>query len=151
MDLKTPLRSLGATFKFNAKRLSRLEIESVQDLLFYTPFRYENSSIVSKIGVLQAGETVTIKGRVVNTTNIYTKKHLSIQKLTVEDETGKIPPRLVDINTEFSQLVLSDLHVLNKNDYEKASRYLLNPHAFDFYKLMDWDFKPSAVLRPIED
>ena len=90
MDLKTPLRSLGATFKFNAKRLSRLEIESVQDLLFYTPFRYENSSIVSKIGVLQAGETVTIKGRVVNTTNIYTKKHLSIQKLTVEDETGKI-------------------------------------------------------------
>ncbi len=69
----------------------------------------------------------------------------------IQDETGKIPPRLVDIHTEFAQLVLSDLHVLNINDYEKAGRYLLNPHAFDFYKLMDWEFKPSAVLRPIEE
>ena len=90
-----------------------------------------------------------LKGCIVSTTRM--ADIVPIFMKDIEDETGKIPPRLVDINTEFARLVLSDLHVLNKNDYEKASKYLLNPHAFDFYKLMNWEFKPSTVLRPIED
>jgi 6-phosphofructokinase 1 len=67
----------------------------------------------------------------------------------IEDETGKIPPRLVDINTEFARLVLSDLHVLNENDYEKAKAYLDNPAEFDFYNILDWHYEPSAMLRPV--
>ncbi|MBT8230622.1 MAG: 6-phosphofructokinase, partial [Bacteroidia bacterium] len=34
----------------------------------------------------------------------------------IEDENGKIPPRLVDIDTEFSQMVLSDMHVVTVQD-----------------------------------
>ena len=88
------------------------------------------------------------KGCIVSTTRM--AEIVPIFMKDIEDENGKIPPRLVDINTEFARLVLSDLHVLNKNDYEAASKYLLNPHAFDFYKLMNWEYKPSTVLRPIE-
>ncbi|MFQ5446494.1 MAG: hypothetical protein ACE5FF_06135, partial [Saprospiraceae bacterium] len=69
----------------------------------------------------------------------------------IEDESGKILPRLVDINTEFSRLVLSDLHVLTELDYDQASFYLDSPEEYDFYKLMNWDYMPSTVLRPIGD
>ena len=65
----------------------------------------------------------------------------------MEDENGKIPPRLVDINTEFSQMVMSDMHVLTERDYEKAKPFIAIPEAYDFYRLLEWD--PSkALLRP---
>ncbi|MEO1517862.1 MAG: 6-phosphofructokinase [Bacteroidota bacterium] len=66
----------------------------------------------------------------------------------IEDENGKIPPRLVDINTEFSRMVLSDLHVLTKRDYEKAKSWIPIPEAFDFYRLLEWEYE-DATLRPM--
>ena len=65
----------------------------------------------------------------------------------IEDEHGKIPPRLVDVNTEFSRLVLSELHVLTERDYKKAKPLLSIPEAFDFYRILEWDYN-SAMLRP---
>ncbi|MBI5915480.1 MAG: 6-phosphofructokinase [Bacteroidetes bacterium] len=89
------------------------------------------------------------KGCIVSTTRM--AEIMPIFMKDIEDETGKIPPRLVDINSEFARMVLSDLHVLNENDYEKASAFLSDPAAFDFFKIMNWEYVPSAVLRPIED
>ena len=65
----------------------------------------------------------------------------------IEDENGKIPPRLVDINSEIARMVFADLHVLNKLDYEQARRFVPNPEEFDFYKILNWEFDPS-LLRP---
>lgn len=66
----------------------------------------------------------------------------------VEDETGKIPPRLVDVDTEFSKLVLGDLHVLRAEDHEKVRQYLPNPEAYDFHKILNWAYDRNAVVRP---
>ena len=66
----------------------------------------------------------------------------------IEDkETGKIPPRLVDINSELAQMVFADLHCLNEADYEAAKDYVDNPEEFDFYKILNWEYDPS-LLRP---
>lgn len=89
-----------------------------------------------------------LKGCIVSTTR--SAEIVPIFLKDLEDESGKIPPRLVDINTEFSRLVLSDLHVLTENDYERAAKYLPNPKEFDFYKILNWDFKASSSLRPPE-
>ncbi len=86
------------------------------------------------------------KGCIVTTTRKAEIKPIFMSD--IEDETGKIPPRLVDINTEFARLVLSDLHVLNESDHDKARAYLENPEDFDFYKILDWKYEPSAMLRP---
>ena len=69
----------------------------------------------------------------------------------IEDASGKIPPRLVNINTEFSKLIFSDLHVLNEMDYDQASEYLAKPEEYDFYKLLNWKFEPSKMLRPADN
>lgn len=65
----------------------------------------------------------------------------------IEDENGKIQPRLVDINTEFSELVLSDLHVLTSKDYEKAKELVDIPEAYDFFRILDWDEESLKQLR----
>ncbi|MDX2286022.1 MAG: 6-phosphofructokinase [Bacteroidia bacterium] len=65
----------------------------------------------------------------------------------IEDEHGKIPPRPVDINSEIARMVFSDLHVLTPADYEKARKYVSDPEAYDFYKILNWEFDPS-LLRP---
>ena len=66
----------------------------------------------------------------------------------IEDESGKIPPRLVDVNTEFARMILSDMHVLTVQDYDKVRSILPIPEAFDFYRILEWDYA-STELRPL--
>lgn len=57
----------------------------------------------------------------------------------VEDEHGKIKPRLVNINLEKAQLVFqNNLHFLTEKDYEAAKQYLPDPENYDFYKILNW-------------
>ncbi|HMR17340.1 MAG TPA: 6-phosphofructokinase [Mariniflexile sp.] len=56
-----------------------------------------------------------------------------------EDENGKIPPRLVDINSDMAQLFINNLFFIQEKDYVKAKQYLPNPEAYDFKKILNWD------------
>ncbi len=81
---------LPRTKSFTIQRLKSLGVETFADLLGYFPSRYENFSIISPIGNVQQGETVTIKGTVEKTENVYTRRGFKIQKVTVADTSGKI-------------------------------------------------------------
>lgn len=54
----------------------------------------------------------------------------------LQNEEGKIEPRLVNINSEFVQLCFQNLHYLAEADYEKAKEYLKNPNEYDFNKIL---------------
>ncbi len=54
----------------------------------------------------------------------------------LQNEEGKIAPRLVDINSEFVQLCFQNLHYLEEADYERAKVYLKNPSEYDFNKIL---------------
>ncbi len=66
----------------------------------------------------------------------------------IENEDGVIPPRLVNIDTEFSRMVLGDLHVLTLPDHERARYYLPDPENYDFHNILEWTYDP-AYLRPV--
>jgi 6-phosphofructokinase 1 len=55
----------------------------------------------------------------------------------LQDEQGKIQPRLVDIDSEFSKLCFQNLHYLDENDYEAAMTYLTNPSEYDFNNILN--------------
>jgi 6-phosphofructokinase 1 len=58
----------------------------------------------------------------------------------VEDENGKVKPRLVDINCQKSQLVLrNNMHFIHEADYEAAKQYVNNPEDYDALKILNWD------------
>ncbi|MBI4059269.1 ATP-dependent DNA helicase RecG [Candidatus Microgenomates bacterium] len=73
-----------------AKRLARLNIKTLADLLYHFPYRYHDFSIISPISRVQLGEIVTIRGKIISIKNIYTKNRKIIQQAIVEDDSGQI-------------------------------------------------------------
>ena len=57
----------------------------------------------------------------------------------VEDENGKIKPRLVNLNGPKAELIFNEgLQYLTPADYEAARKYLPNPEDYDFRKILNW-------------
>ena len=53
--------------------------------------------------------------------------------------TGKIPPRLVNVNGNRVQSVVKNiLHYITPEDYESAKKYVSNPETYDFMKILEW-------------
>ncbi len=53
--------------------------------------------------------------------------------------TGKIPPRLVDVNSDKVQMVVNNiLCYITPDDYEAAKAYVANPEVYDFRKILAW-------------
>jgi 6-phosphofructokinase 1 len=58
----------------------------------------------------------------------------------VEDENGKVRPRLVNMESEKAKLVFEDgLQYLNPGDYEEAKAFLPNPEYYDFRRILNWN------------
>jgi 6-phosphofructokinase 1 len=54
-------------------------------------------------------------------------------------ETGKIEPRLVNINGSKAKVIYENaLHYLTSEDYGAAKKYLQNPEEYDFNKILNW-------------
>jgi 6-phosphofructokinase 1 len=57
----------------------------------------------------------------------------------VEDENGKVKPRLVNMESERVRLVFdNNLNYITKADYKTAGKYLPEPEEFDFRKILNW-------------
>ncbi len=53
--------------------------------------------------------------------------------------TGKIPPRLVNINTDSFKAVIDNiLCYITPTDYEAAKKYVKDPETYDFNKILNW-------------
>lgn len=78
---------IGSSF---AKRLQKLNIKTVKDLIYHFPHRYQDYTLTSPISRLQPGETVTIQGQIISIKNIYTRGGRKIQTAVVSDGEGSI-------------------------------------------------------------
>ncbi len=57
----------------------------------------------------------------------------------VEDENGKIKPRLVNLSGPKAELIFNEgLQYIDPADYEAAKAYLPNPEDYDFKKILKW-------------
>ena len=57
----------------------------------------------------------------------------------VEDENGKVKPRLVNMESAKNKLVFENsLNYITKNDYKAAKKYLAEPEEYDFKKILNW-------------
>ena len=92
MDLQSPITTGARNLKMYAGRLEKLEIVTFMDFLFHLPSRYEDYSVISKIAQVQAGETVTIQGEVLEMKTNYLRggRIKTMQKALVTDGTGTI-------------------------------------------------------------
>ncbi len=74
-----------------SKHLKKLGLETIKDLIYYFPYRYEDWSQFKKISEIKPGDSVTIKGKIehiANRRSYYGKK--IITECILSDENGKI-------------------------------------------------------------
>ena len=81
----TTLKGVGPSL---ARKLQRLGIETLQDVLFHLPFRYEDRTRVTPVGAARAGETAVFEGNVVACDVTYGRRRSLLAYL--QDDTGKI-------------------------------------------------------------
>jgi len=128
MDFNTPVSEVYMIGPTYARRLKKLGIETVGDLLYYFPFRYIDYSLISPIKLAQPGETITVKGKIISLKNEYTSKGKKIQKGRVADSSGTI--EVIWFNQPFLVKVLKPQTIVSlsgKVDFWLKKPALISP------------------------
>ncbi|MGN0979462.1 MAG: ATP-dependent DNA helicase RecG [Candidatus Avoscillospira sp.] len=91
MDLDSPVTALAGIGPSRAKQLQGLGIETVYDLIAYFPRAYEDRTRVVPICQLEAEQPACFRAWVIREPRTsYIRKGLSLTKLTVADNTGRL-------------------------------------------------------------
>jgi ATP-dependent DNA helicase RecG len=129
MNLSTPIEKIPRIGPVYQKKLKRLGIKTVQDLLFHFPHRYEDFSNLVPISGVKINETGTIQGKVleIKTTRTW-KRKMFLTEALVQDKSGAIrviwfnQPYLTNILKKEDGVVLS-----GKVTIKDREVYLSNP------------------------
>ena len=173
---QTKLSSIPKILPKYAKLLEKLELKTVEDLLFYFPFRYDDFSKIVPIAQEYLGQTVTVQGKIIKSklTRIF-RRHLSIVEIIIQDK-NNLPLKAVWFNQPYiaenlkegTEVRLSGKIVLNKKflsmsnpAWERASRENTNTGAIiPVYsethgltsKWIRWQIKPLLeIAKQLED
>ncbi|NIN63769.1 MAG: ATP-dependent DNA helicase RecG [Anaerolineae bacterium] len=111
--LASSVRELHGVSDAYAKRLSRLGVTTIRDLLYLFPNRYDDFSSLKTIDQLHYGEEVTVVGTVRETRERTSRRGQSIVSSTISDGTATVEatwfnqPYLVKRLTPGKQIVIS--------------------------------------------
>ncbi|NUM25546.1 MAG: ATP-dependent DNA helicase RecG [Candidatus Buchananbacteria bacterium] len=129
LTLTTPVSQITRVGKTTADRLKRLEIETVNDLIFYYPWRWEDLSKISKISELKTGELSTIKVKI---QLLSSRRSLAKRKILTEglvaDESGSL--KIVWFNQPFLAKTLQigdEVYFSGKVDFGRYGFQMTNP------------------------
>jgi ATP-dependent DNA helicase RecG len=89
ITLKTPLKNIAKILPKYHKVLDKLELHTVEDLLLYFPFRYDDFSQTVQVSPEHVNQTVTIEGTITKTklARVFRRK-MTIAEVTLEDADG---------------------------------------------------------------
>ncbi|MDD5147272.1 MAG: ATP-dependent DNA helicase RecG [Candidatus Daviesbacteria bacterium] len=90
MNFNTPLLQLSGIGYTYAKRLERLNLFTLEDLIYHFPFRYDDFSNTTSALQAKIGESVTLQGEIWTIQNIYTRSRKIITKAVFNDGTSPI-------------------------------------------------------------
>jgi len=136
MDISFPVEKIPRIGPQYQKRLKRLGIDTVGQLLYHFPHRYEDFSNLKKISEIKAGENVSVQGKILDIRNIRTfKKRMFLTQATLEDETGTI--KAIWFNRPYltNALKKNDLVFLSGKAAPKSNKFFLSSPAYE--KLSD--------------
>ncbi len=90
MDLQTSLSSLPGIGPYFGKKLEKLELFTLRDLVFHLPFRYDDYSVIKKAADAEIGEIVTLQGEIWSIKNIYTRYGRILTQAVFNDGTSPV-------------------------------------------------------------
>ncbi len=129
MDLSTSIDAIPRIGPVFAKRLKKLGINAIRDLLFYFPRSYQDLSQITPIAQLKEGGNYCVVGKILETKEERTfKKRLHLTTALVQDKSGSI--KAVWFNQPYLRSVLKkgeSLYLAGKLVKDKYGVYLSNP------------------------
>ena len=91
MQLSTPIEQLSKIGPQYQKKLKKLGIKTIKDIIFHFPHRYEDFSNIISISDIKVGEMVSIQGKILKIENKQTwKRRMILTEAIIEDKTGAI-------------------------------------------------------------
>ncbi len=90
LTLATEVKYLKGVGPARAEILASRGIFTVEDLLYYTPFRYEDRTRLTRIRDLISGQTTTVLARVLTCGLMRTKRGIYIYDLSATDSSGML-------------------------------------------------------------
>src|SRR3989344_4040202 len=90
MDPNLSVEVLPGVGSIYSKKLNRLEIKTVNDLIYHFPFRYDDFSTIKTIDLANLDEKITIQGNIWQIKNIRTPRGKFITTAQVADQSGTI-------------------------------------------------------------
>jgi len=91
MDLSTPIETIPRIGPVYQKKLKKMGIKTVRDLLYHFPHRYEDFSNLIPIAKAEPGGPFCFQGEIVEIKNIRTfRKRMMLTQVTLADKTGKL-------------------------------------------------------------
>ena len=88
--LNTPVRYLKGVGPKRSEQLSRLGVQTVEDVFYYLPLRYEDRSRLTPVRELKIGELQAVRGEVVTLSSRRAKSGTHIVQAALTDGTGFI-------------------------------------------------------------
>ncbi|XOA42768.1 MAG: ATP-dependent DNA helicase RecG [Candidatus Nealsonbacteria bacterium] len=132
MNLSTSVEKIPRIGPQYQKKLKKLGIKTVRELLFHFPHRYEDFSTLTPISEVKIGGTVCIQGKILEIKNTITwKRRMAITEAIVEDDSGAIKviwfnqPYLIDTLKPENLVCLAGKVALGKKSYPGI--YLSSP------------------------
>src|SRR3989338_1567471 len=105
LNLETDIANINRVGAATAKKLKKLGIEKVRDLLFFFPFRYDDFSQVTPMAELRAGQSANVVGQVELIQNKRSpRRRMNITEALVSDQTETL--KVIWFNQPFIARIL---------------------------------------------
>lgn len=141
MRIDSPLSEVTRIMPVHKSALEKLGLKTIEDLLYYFPVRYGDTSQMKNIKNLAKGETSTVFGKIsgLKTSKAFIKK-IPMSEATVTDDTGRI--KIVWFNQPYIAKMIHEgqlVRVEGKISERRGEPYMSNP------KIEVVETLPSAV------
>lgn len=90
MNLKTPINEVAGVGESHVKSLAGLGIETIEDLLWYLPRRWDDYSKIVPIREAKPGEQISVRGVVKQIANRRVKNGMFLTEAIVADNSGLV-------------------------------------------------------------
>lgn len=132
--LDTPIRFIKGVGEARAAQLARLSIETVRDLLFTLPRRYEDRRTITPVNRLQSGEWATVAGEWRSSKWQQPRFGRGYLEALVSDASGTLLCRWFGARHLQNQLVVGDRLVLYGKPVRRRSELVLEHPDFELMK-----------------
>jgi len=128
MDLTAQIKDLDKISASLAPKFKKLGLETIADLLFYFPFRYDDYSHLIKIKDITPNTLTTLKVKIelINSRRSF-RRHMLITEIIAKDDTGQIKV------VWFNQRYLNKILALGDEIYLSGKPIVTDHHLIEFH------------------